>query len=88
MIAACYRRLGEGRSVSESLAGARAEHMRAGAPAAAWAGVVVVGDGDLSFPRKGAATLPFVLVGAGALAIVLALAWRRRASRRRHGTVE
>jgi len=43
---AFYEHLGRGESVSHALASARRERMRAGAPAAAWAGLVVVGDGD------------------------------------------
>jgi hypothetical protein len=40
-----YRRLGEGRPISWALAEAKRERIREGAPAAAWAGVVVVGAG-------------------------------------------
>lgn len=39
-----YRRLGQGSSVGEALAGARRERIAAGAPAAAWAGMVLLGD--------------------------------------------
>jgi CHAT domain-containing protein/tetratricopeptide (TPR) repeat protein len=42
-----YRFLGQGRSVAAALAEAQEARRRAGAPAAAWAGVVVLGDGDL-----------------------------------------
>src|SRR5262249_3109705 len=42
------RRLAEGRSVAEARAQARRERLRAGAPAAAWAGFAVMGDGDLA----------------------------------------
>jgi CHAT domain-containing protein len=42
-----YRHLADGRSVAAALAAARREQMEAGAPAHAWAGVVVLGDGDL-----------------------------------------
>jgi CHAT domain-containing protein len=81
MMAAFYRRLGSGKNVSESLAGARRERIRAGAPAAAWAGVVVVGDGDLSFPPKRLALLPWTL--AAALALVPMVWWARRRLRAR-----
>jgi CHAT domain-containing protein len=81
MMAAFYRRLGSGKNVSESLAGARRERIRAGAPAAAWAGVVVVGDGDLSFPPKRLALLPWTL--AAALALVPMVGWARRRLRAR-----
>ncbi len=42
-----YRYLGEGRSVAAALRAAQCERMAAGAPAAAWAGLVVLGDGEL-----------------------------------------
>ena len=42
-----YRELGRGRSVAAALAEARRSRIAAGAPAAAWAGMVVLGDGDL-----------------------------------------
>lgn len=42
-----YRGLGEGRSVAAAMAAAQRSRRRAGAPPAAWAGVVVLGDGDL-----------------------------------------
>ena len=42
-----YRRLAEGATVGEALQGARQEAIAAGEPAAAWAGLVVLGDGSL-----------------------------------------
>lgn len=42
-----YRRLAEGATVGEALHGARREAIEAGEPAAAWAGLVVLGDGEL-----------------------------------------
>lgn len=46
-----YRGLAQGRSVSAALAAARRDLIRKGAPAAAWAGLVVLGDGDaVPFP--------------------------------------
>jgi CHAT domain-containing protein len=42
-----YRHLAEGGSVSGSLSAARRDAIRAGLPAAAWAGLVVLGDGDV-----------------------------------------
>lgn len=42
-----YRRLAEGATVGEALQGARREAIAAGEPAAAWAGLVVLGDGSL-----------------------------------------
>jgi tetratricopeptide (TPR) repeat protein len=83
LVGSFYRRLGEGQSVSGALAGARRERMRAGAPAAAWAGLVVVGDGDLSFRgRQGAGVLPWIVSGGVGMLLLLALVWwlRRRGS--------
>lgn len=42
-----YRHLGEGAAVAEALAAARRDRLTAGAPSAAWAGVVLYGNGDL-----------------------------------------
>jgi CHAT domain-containing protein len=42
-----YRHLGAGGSVQDSLTDSRRERIRAGAPTAAWAGVVVFGEGIL-----------------------------------------
>ena len=42
-----YRHLGRGRSVAAALHAAQRGMIRDGAPAAAWAGLVVLGDGDL-----------------------------------------
>lgn len=48
---AFYRYLAEGRSVSQALRQAQMEAVRAGAPAAAWAGITVLGDGGyVPFP--------------------------------------
>lgn len=44
---AFYRHLSKGKSVAAAHAGAQRERIEAGAPAAAWAGVVALGDGDL-----------------------------------------
>ena len=41
------RRLARGQTLSRALTGARAVRIEAGAPAAAWAGLVVLGDGDV-----------------------------------------
>lgn len=43
---AFYRRLGEGRSVVDAVRAAQSDRRAAGAPAVAWAGYVVLGDGD------------------------------------------
>jgi CHAT domain-containing protein len=50
-----YRRLAEGGSVGAALAAARREQIRAGRPAAAWAGIVLLGDGT-SVPLPGGRT--------------------------------
>ncbi|HEY0552723.1 MAG TPA: hypothetical protein VGG20_00540, partial [Thermoanaerobaculia bacterium] len=42
-----YGRLGKGASVAVALQDAQRELIAKGAPAAAWAGLVVLGDGDL-----------------------------------------
>lgn len=49
------RRLAEGRPLSAALSEARAARIEAGAPAAAWAGLVLLGDGEFTpvEPRKG-----------------------------------
>ena len=51
---AFYRHLARGLSVSAAAAGARRERMAAGDPPAAWAGIVVTGDGSYTpFPARG-----------------------------------
>lgn len=42
-----YRHLGGGKNLADALTATRRDRMRAGAPTAAWAGVVLFGDGDL-----------------------------------------
>jgi CHAT domain-containing protein len=75
-----YYHLAKGKSVAAALQAAQLDRFEDGAPATAWAGVVVLGDGDrVPFPggRK-KPLLPAVLVIAlllGAAAIL----WRRRA---------
>lgn len=87
-----YRHLAAGESVDGALAASQRERQAAGAPAAAWAGLVALGDGSLvPFPQGVAADVggpwrPAVLLLAAALlaAILLAvLAGRRRLARRR-----
>ena len=71
-------RLGRGASVGAALAGARRAAIRAGEPSAAWAGLVVLGDGDFvplpggrapgrDVPRLAAIALVLALAGAGLL---------------------
>jgi CHAT domain-containing protein len=82
-----YRHLGKGLSVAAALQSAQREMIAAGAPAAAWAGLVVLGDGDLvPLPggRRGIAVPAWVWVaGAGILSSALAIAAFRRS---RQGT--
>lgn len=81
---AFYRRLARGRSTREALRRAQEDLRAAGLPPAAWAGVVVLGDGAWApLPRSGAGWIRGV-----AAAAVLAAAWavvRRRRLRRRPG---
>jgi len=76
-----YRHLGRGVSVAAALQAAQRDLIAGGAPAAAWAGIVVLGDGDLvPLPggRKGWQVPVWVwVVGAGAL-LALGVAVRRR----------
>jgi CHAT domain-containing protein/tetratricopeptide (TPR) repeat protein len=77
-----YRHLAEGATVGEALHGARREAIAAGEPAAAWAGLVVLGDGSL-VPVPGGrrsglpggvwwvAIVSIVLVGAIAAAVAM-----------------
>jgi len=65
-----YRRLAEGETVGEALHGARCEAIEAGEPAAAWAGLVVLGDGDLVPVAEPPPKLP----GPTALAVLAVLA--------------
>jgi CHAT domain-containing protein len=76
---AFYEHLSRGESVGTALASARRERMRAGAPAAEWAGLVVIGDGDaIPFPggvkgvARGGTPIAVVLAGAVLAALVLA----------------
>ena len=82
-----YRRLADGTSIAEALAEAKRERIRAGAPAAAWAGMIVLGDGAVRpIPERLAVARrrrmeSLVLAGGGAVFFLLgivALAWRRR----------
>jgi len=78
-----YYHLGKGKSVAAALQAAQLDRMKEGAPAEAWAGVVVLGDGDrvpvLGGRRPG--LIPWTL---GLIAVlVLAYAVRRARQRRR-----
>lgn len=76
LFAALYDRLARGEDLAAALRGAQRERFEAGAPAAAWAGLVVLGDGGL-VPRPGGRgllerTAEYWWV-AGLLALVLAI---------------
>ncbi|HEX3126970.1 MAG TPA: CHAT domain-containing protein [Thermoanaerobaculia bacterium] len=74
-----YAHLAEGRSVAAALQAAQRDLIEDGVPAAAWAGVVVLGDGDrVPFPGgRRRALLPAVAVVA-LLLLAAAILWRRR----------
>lgn len=77
-----YHHLGQGQSVASALRAAQRDRADDGAPAYAWAGLVVLGDGDLvplpgGRPRSNPLWIP--LSAAAALLVIGALAWRRRA---------
>lgn len=63
--------LGEGRSVSSALAQARRDSIAAGAPAAAWSGLVLLGNGDV-VPVPGGRPAPWPLSDPMLLALGLA----------------
>jgi hypothetical protein len=89
LMAAFYRELGRGRSVAAALATARRERALSGAPAAAWAGTVVLGDGDVTIAPAAATwrgPISYWLPSALAALLLLgplALWWRRRGAHRR-----
>jgi CHAT domain-containing protein len=86
--ASFYRQLGDGRSLAAALQAAQAERFRAGAPAAAWAGFVVLGDGGYAPapPRRWRPAAAAALVAlALALAAAALLAARQRAKEARGG---
>ncbi|HEX3556961.1 MAG TPA: CHAT domain-containing protein [Thermoanaerobaculia bacterium] len=67
-----YKHLGHGRSVAAAAQAARKDLIAKGAPAAAWAGIVVLGDGDL-VPLPGGRKGWRVPLWAWALSLVLAV---------------
>jgi CHAT domain-containing protein len=80
-----YGHLAEGRSMAAALAAAQRDRLQAGAPAAAWAGLVVLGDGDVApFPaRPTPGPSPGNLLRAALLAAIAVLLGRRWLTRRR-----
>jgi CHAT domain-containing protein len=84
LIEAFAEHLADGSSVSGALAGAQRDLQRAGAPVAAWAGMVVLGDGDLvPFPggRPVYRSWWWIAIPAVAFLALLAVAARLRAAR-------
>lgn len=77
-----YAHLAEGRSVSAALQGAQIDLIQKGYPATAWAGVVVLGDGD-RVPFPGGRRRSFLPAAAVITLLLLAAAflWRQRARR-------
>ena len=72
-----YRHLADGESVAGALAAAREDRIRAGAPAAAWAGLVVIGDGGVvPVPGGRPSKLPRGLVLAVAVGLLMLVAAR------------
>lgn len=81
-----YRHLAAGLTVSEAVARTQQQRREAGAPAAAWAGFVVLGDGDFSPVAPAPEPVPLswtVLAALMALMLVVAATWlvRGRATR-------
>jgi CHAT domain-containing protein len=68
---AFYRHLAAGKSVAESLAAAQRDRIEAGEPAAAWAGVVLLGDGGVTLPapKPSRAVWLYLMVGIGVVAL-------------------
>jgi CHAT domain-containing protein len=74
-----YSALAEGESVSAALARAQRERRASGAPAEAWAGFVVYGDGDAVPVARGRSASPWPAFGAaGLLAAAAAAGLSRR----------
>lgn len=72
-----YRHLGRGTSVAEALGNAQQEQIDRGAPAAAWAGVIVLGDGavvPLPGGRSRAIPMSWVLGLAGFAVVLVGIA--------------
>jgi CHAT domain-containing protein len=90
LLASFYRRLAEGATLSDAMSGARRDRIRAGAPPAAWSGMIVLGDGAIrpvpaSVQRERLhRRLQWLSVGAGVVLVAGTgawMAWRRRRAR-------
>ena len=80
-----YRHLADGMTISAALRAAQQDRIDAGAPAEAWAGVLVLGDGDrvpLPGGRKRSGVWVWVVVGVLAAVTLLLAAIAGRRSRR------
>jgi CHAT domain-containing protein len=64
-----YQRIAEGKSVGRALLEAKRARIHAGAPAAAWATVVALGNDEVC-PRKPEARAAWALAGAGAISLL------------------
>ena len=73
-----YQRLAEGDSVQEALRSARADRIGAGAAAADWAGLVVVGDGDFRLTPARWNRRRMIAAATGAVLVLLLAALTRR----------
>jgi CHAT domain-containing protein len=80
-----YDHLGRGLSAAEALRAAQEEAISRGAPAAAWAGVVLLGDGDVVPRPDGRGSSRSLTVAGLALAALAAGAWVMLARQRRKG---
>jgi CHAT domain-containing protein len=74
-----YDRLARGETVSAAMAGARRARIRAAAPPASWAGVIVLGEGGVAPIARSARIPPAWLAGGVAVSIALVtfVLWRR-----------
>jgi CHAT domain-containing protein len=90
LISDLYRHLATGADVSTALASAQRDAIRAGEPSAAWAGLVVLGDGGLvPAPAGGKRGLPnssWVATLLGLVGLVAIVLVRRVRARRRSGS--
>jgi CHAT domain-containing protein len=72
---AFYERLAEGSSLADALVGARVARIEAGAPTSAWAGIVLLGDGEyVPFPGGAEGSSPVTArLAAGAIVLLVLL---------------